>query len=83
MDSSYWIWALLPIVGGIIISVIMNASVRASGQALHERFYELGDLCGRTLQEILDHCGQCNSVFYDADGADVFFAKNPLIKTLS
>ena len=67
MDSSYWIWTLLPIVGGIIISVIMNASVRAPGQALSKRFAELGDLRGRTLQEIVNHCGQYNSIFYNTD----------------
>ena len=60
MDT-FWIW-VLPIVGGLILSGLISAGVKAPGQALNKKFVELGNLRGRTLQEIVNHCGQYKSI---------------------
>lgn len=66
--NAFLIW-VLPIVGGLLLYALTSASVKAPGQALNRKFVELGTLQGRSLQEIVAHCGNYKS-YSTTIGAD-------------
>lgn len=51
----------LTTLGGIVFYAITQASVRASGVSLSKKFVSLGDLRGKTLDEIVSVVGEPNS----------------------
>lgn len=51
----------LTTLGGIVFYAITQASVRASGVSLSQKFVSLGDLRGKTLDEIVSVVGEPNS----------------------
>lgn len=51
----------LTTLGGIIFYAIIQASVRASGVSLSKKFVSLGDLRGKTLDEIVSVVGEPNA----------------------
>lgn len=51
----------LTTLGGIVFYAITQSSVRASGVSLSNKFVSLGDLRGKTLDEIVSVVGEPNS----------------------
>lgn len=51
----------LTTLGGIVFYAITQASVRASGVSLSQKFVSLGDLRGKTLDEIVSVVGEPNA----------------------
>jgi len=58
----YFMIAVLPIIGGIILSVIMGAAVKTPGKLLAGKFASLGDMSGKTYAEIKSVVGVENSI---------------------
>lgn len=71
MEDFWYIW-VLPIVGGLIWFLISSAVVKAPGNALQQKFVNLGTLQGKTLNEIQQACGTPNAVSCRADGVKVY-----------
>lgn len=66
MEYSVWI-----ILGGIVLAVFISALVRAPGQSLNSRFVALGELRGKTKDEIVSAVGPPNSVSAAPEGKTV------------
>jgi hypothetical protein len=60
-----FIWYFL---GGLVISGIMSALVRAPGAVLNQKFASLGDMQGKSLQEIVREVGPYSSISAMTDG---------------
>lgn len=66
--SYHWLWTLL---GALVLYAIIDASVKAPGNALRAKFAELGELKGKTRQQIIAAVGPPNSVSAGAEGRQV------------
>jgi hypothetical protein len=55
-----WIWIL--IIGAPILGFIISVATKTPSQTLNEKFIGLGQLSGKTLQEIESVVGVANSV---------------------
>ena len=60
--------AIVPIIIGIIGYAVMSAAVRVPGNALQQKFVDLGTLKGKSLSEITSVVGSPNSVSTMAGG---------------
>lgn len=58
----YALIAIVPIIGGIILSIVMSAAVKAPGKVLASKFASLGDMSGKTYTEIRNVVGTENAV---------------------
>ena len=67
----WYIW-VLPIVGGLIWYAITKAVVKAPGNALQQKFINLGTLKGKTFSEIQNACGSPNSTSVGANGVKIY-----------
>ncbi len=56
------------VVGGIISAVMQQANVTAPGRELHQKFESLGDMTGKTKDEIIAVVGPPTSVSELPDG---------------
>ena len=57
-----------PLIGGIIFYALISVGVRAPGQRLAKKFVSLGDMKGKTFEEIKQVVGLPQSVSYMGDG---------------
>ncbi len=55
MDT--FMYTVLPILGGLLLFALISVGVRASGMALQQKFVKLGNLQGKTYDEIVSACG--------------------------
>ena len=68
-DLGFWPWLVGAIVvGGAISAAFAQANVSAPGRELHEKFVSLGDMSGKTKEEIIAVVGQPSSVSALPDG---------------
>lgn len=68
-DMSLWAWIVgAVVVGGAINAALQQANVTAPGRKLHKKFEDLGDMTGKTKQEIVDVVGPPSSVSELAGG---------------
>ena len=68
----FWYVWVLPIVGGLIWYAITKAAVKAPGNALQQKFINLGTLKGKTFSEIQNVCGSPNSTSVGANGVKIY-----------
>lgn len=56
------------VVGGVISAAFQQQNVTAPGRELHQKFVALGDMTGKTKDEIIAAVGQPTSISALADG---------------
>ena len=71
-SMEFWYIWVLPIVGGLIWYAITKAAVKAPGNALQQKFINLGTLKGKTFSEIQNACGSPNSTSVGANGVKIY-----------
>lgn len=57
----YLLYAVLPIVGGLVLYAIIHYAVRAPGRSLSQKFVSLGNLQSKSYREIVAYCGSPTS----------------------
>ena len=67
-EMEYMIWVVL---GGVLLAVVISALVKAPGQSLNSRFVALGELKGKTKDQIVAVVGPPNSVSVAGEGKTV------------
>lgn len=67
MNSTIFIYGILPIIGGIVLYYVINVIVRIPGYNLSKKFNKLGDLTSYTYQEIENEVGYPQSVSYQTN----------------
>jgi hypothetical protein len=63
---------LIPLIGGLILYVVIQALVKAPGSNLQGKFVGLGTLKGRTKDEIISVVGPPNSISAAANGKTLY-----------
>ena len=54
----FFAYSALTTIGGIVLYIIIHLIVQAPGAALHKQFEKLGNLQGKSLDEIIAACGK-------------------------
>ncbi len=68
--SDFWIFAG-PLIGGFLLYGIIRAIILAPGEVLKQKFRDLGDLRGKSLEEIVAVVGTAQSLSGAADGRTI------------
>lgn len=58
----FFAYSALTTIGGIVLYIIIHLIVQAPGAALHKQFEKLGNLQGKSLDEIIAACGKPQSI---------------------
>lgn len=58
----FFAYSVLTTIGGIVLYIIIHLIVQAPGAALHKQFEKLGNLQGKSLDEIIAACGKPQSI---------------------
>lgn len=53
----YVLYAVLPILGGIVLYAVINSVVRSPGRSLAKKFVSLGNIQGKSYREVVAVCG--------------------------
>lgn len=65
-----WYW-LGPLIGGIVLFALISSVGGAPGRFLQQKFQKLGELKGKTEEEIVAAVGTPQSVSADEDGGKI------------
>lgn len=63
MSFIFWI-----VIGGLVLSAIIQMSVTSEGRSLQQKFVNLGTLTGKTKNEIIAAVGAPNAISASAEG---------------
>jgi len=71
MDQNFGIFLLLSIVAGPILYGLMKVSATSPGRALQNKFVSLGNLAGRTKNEIFEVVGSPSAISAISEGSEL------------